>query len=82
MFQDMDQLATLTKLASQHDEWREIYLSLSKLGAIALTVPVSSVNCERDFTTMNRVRHFNIMWNERLFGYQYSLHHSSKKYIL
>ncbi|KAI4822899.1 hypothetical protein KUCAC02_008420 [Chaenocephalus aceratus] len=28
----------------------------SKLAAIGLTIPVSSVNCERDFSTLNRVK--------------------------
>ncbi|XP_062332851.1 zinc finger protein 862-like [Osmerus eperlanus] len=55
-FKDMDQLAMMTKLPSQHDEWCEIYPSLSKLAAIALMMPISSVNCERDFSTMNRVK--------------------------
>ncbi|KAG5275785.1 hypothetical protein AALO_G00124530 [Alosa alosa] len=54
--QDMDQLTILSKLASQHDKWYQIYPSLSKLAAIAFTVPISSVNCERDFSTMNRVK--------------------------
>ncbi|KAL2078835.1 hypothetical protein ACEWY4_024579 [Coilia grayii] len=54
-FKNMDQLNILKTLASQHDEWCQLYPSLSKLAAIALTVPVSSVNCERDFSTMNRV---------------------------
>lgn len=57
MFQDMDQLTIMGKVASQYDEWGQLYPSLSKLAAIVLTVPVSSVNCERDFSTMNRVRH-------------------------
>jgi len=61
MFQDMDQLTIMSKLASQHDEWCQIYPSLSKLAAIALTVPISSVNCERDFSTMNRVKHFSVL---------------------
>ncbi|KAK7172433.1 hypothetical protein R3I93_004692 [Phoxinus phoxinus] len=60
-FKDMDQLTIMSKLASQHDEWCQIYPSLSKLAAIALTVPISSVNCERDFSTMNRVRPFTVM---------------------
>ncbi|KAJ8011839.1 hypothetical protein DPEC_G00062450 [Dallia pectoralis] len=55
-FKDMDQLTIMSKLASQHDEWCQIYPSLSKLAAIALTVPISSVNCERDFSMMNRVK--------------------------
>ncbi|XP_035854098.1 zinc finger protein 862-like [Sander lucioperca] len=55
-FKDMDQLTIMSKLSSQHDEWYQIYPSLSKLAAITLTVPISSVNCERDFSTMNRVK--------------------------
>lgn len=57
VFQDMDQVTAMGKLSSQNDEWAQLYPSMSKLAAIVLTVPISSVNCERDFSTMNRVRH-------------------------
>ncbi|KAK5871515.1 hypothetical protein PBY51_004394 [Eleginops maclovinus] len=55
-FKDMDQVTTMEKLSSQNDEGAQLYPSLSQLAAIALTVPISSVNCERDFSTMNRVK--------------------------
>ncbi|KAK5866641.1 hypothetical protein PBY51_020816 [Eleginops maclovinus] len=55
-FKDMDQVTTMEKLSSQNDEWAQLYPSLSQLAAIVLTVPISSVNCERDFPTMNRVK--------------------------
>ena len=54
--QDKPQLAVLREVASQYGELGQLYPCLSKLAAIALTVPVGSVNCERDFSTMNRVR--------------------------
>ncbi|KAK0151076.1 hypothetical protein N1851_007767 [Merluccius polli] len=54
-FLDMDQLTIMGKLASQYDELGQLYPCLSQLAAIALTVPISSVNCERDFS-MNRVK--------------------------
>ncbi|XP_034059599.1 zinc finger protein 862-like [Gymnodraco acuticeps] len=43
-------------LASENDEWAELYPLLGKLSAAGLVIPVSSVNCERDFSTMNRVK--------------------------
>ena len=49
----------MRELASQYDELGQLYPCLSKLAAIALTVPVGSVNCERDFPTMNRVPGYN-----------------------
>lgn len=52
----MEQLSIMEKLAAQNEEWGQLYPCLSQLAAIALTVPVSSVNCERDFSTMKRVR--------------------------
>ncbi|KAK5859373.1 hypothetical protein PBY51_020933 [Eleginops maclovinus] len=55
-FKDMDQVTTMEKLSSQNDEWAQLYPSMSQLAAIALTVPISSVNCERDFSMMNRVK--------------------------
>ncbi|XP_058649491.1 uncharacterized protein LOC131550960 [Onychostoma macrolepis] len=51
-FKNMDQLT----ISSQYDEWRQLYPSLSQLAAIALKVPISSVNCKRDFSVMNRVK--------------------------
>lgn len=56
VFQDLDQAQIMGRLSSQNDEWAQLYPSISQLAAIALTVPISSVNCERDFSTMNRVR--------------------------
>ncbi|KAK7880350.1 hypothetical protein WMY93_033006 [Mugilogobius chulae] len=55
-FKDMDQLNVMSKLSSQNEEWGQLYPGMSQLAAIALTVPISSVNCERDFSTMNRVK--------------------------
>lgn len=40
-------------LASENDEWAEIYPNLCLLEATQLLTPVSSVNCERDFSTVN-----------------------------
>nr|XP_023853130.1 zinc finger protein 862-like [Salvelinus alpinus] len=45
----------MTKLTSQFDEWGQLYPCLSQL-AIALTLPVSYVNCERDFSAVKRVK--------------------------
>ncbi|XP_036975521.1 zinc finger protein 862-like isoform X3 [Acanthopagrus latus] len=55
-FKDKNQAEIMTLLASECDEWGQIYPLLSRLAAIALVIPVSSVNCERDFSTMNRVK--------------------------
>ncbi|KAL7373291.1 hypothetical protein ABVT39_003142 [Epinephelus coioides] len=55
-FKDKNQADILTLLASEFDEWDNIYPCLSLLASIALVIPVSSVNCERDFSTLNRVR--------------------------
>ncbi|CAL8241370.1 unnamed protein product [Gadus morhua 'NCC'] len=46
----------LTLLASEYDEWLDLYPCLSLLASIALIVPVSSVNCERDFSAVNRIK--------------------------
>lgn len=46
----------MSLLASECDEWGQIYPLLSRLAAVALVIPVSNVNCERDFSMMNRVR--------------------------
>lgn len=46
----------MSLLASEFDEWANLYPCLSLLAGIALAIPVSSVNCEHDFSTMNRVR--------------------------
>jgi len=51
----MDQQKIMEKLAAQIDEWGQLYPGLNKLAAIALSIPISSVNCERDFSTLNRV---------------------------
>ncbi|KAJ8359386.1 hypothetical protein SKAU_G00159110 [Synaphobranchus kaupii] len=40
----------------EYDELHHLYPNLSQLSAIALTVPVSSVNCERDFSIKNRMK--------------------------
>jgi hypothetical protein len=45
----------MKELTSQYDELSQLYPCLSKLAAIGLTIPLSSVNCERDFSIMNRV---------------------------
>ena len=57
LFQGMDQQQIMTRLASQIDEWGQLYPGLNKLAAIGLTIPISSVNCERDFSTLNRLIH-------------------------
>ncbi|XP_051247400.1 uncharacterized protein LOC127358382 isoform X2 [Dicentrarchus labrax] len=54
--EDENQAEIMTLLASECNEWGQIYPLLSRLAAIALVIPVSSVNCERDFSTMNRVK--------------------------
>ena len=54
-FKNKSQEELLTLLASEYDEWLDLYPCLSLLASIALIVPVSSVNCERDFSAMNRV---------------------------
>ena len=45
----------MQKLDSDFDELKLLYPNLAQLSAIALTIPVSSVYCERDFSAMNRV---------------------------
>ncbi|XP_061750011.1 uncharacterized protein LOC133549001 isoform X8 [Nerophis ophidion] len=55
-FKDKNQADILTLLASEFDEWDNVYPCLSLLAGIALVIPVSSVNCERDFSTLNRVK--------------------------
>ncbi|KAF3859022.1 hypothetical protein F7725_021421 [Dissostichus mawsoni] len=50
------QLDILSDLSSKYEEFGVLYPTISQLAAIALTVPVSSVNCERDFSTLNRVK--------------------------
>jgi len=44
----------MQELASDFDELKLLYPNMAQLSAIALTIPVSSVNCERDFSGMNR----------------------------
>ncbi|CAL8353370.1 unnamed protein product [Arctogadus glacialis] len=53
--QNKSQEELLTLLASEYDEWLDLYPCLSLLASIALIVPVSSVNCERDSSAMNRM---------------------------
>ncbi|KAK0134769.1 Zinc finger protein 862 [Merluccius polli] len=55
-FQNKSQEELLRLLASEYDEWADLYPCLSLLASIALIVPVSSVNCERDFSAMNRIK--------------------------
>ncbi|KAL7390376.1 hypothetical protein ABVT39_020024 [Epinephelus coioides] len=45
-FKDKNQADILTLLASEFDEWDNIYPCLSLLAGIALVIPVSSMNCE------------------------------------
>ncbi|XP_041924813.1 uncharacterized protein LOC121688957 isoform X2 [Alosa sapidissima] len=52
IFKNQEELLSL--LASEFDEWANLYPCLSLLASIALVIPVSSVNCERDFSTMKR----------------------------
>ncbi|RXN37536.1 zinc finger protein 862-like [Labeo rohita] len=56
IFKNKNQEELLSLLASEFDEWANLYPCLSLLASIALVIPVSSVNCERDFSTMNRVK--------------------------
>ncbi|KAK5852473.1 hypothetical protein PBY51_023938 [Eleginops maclovinus] len=51
---DNSQTEIMHILASENDEWAEIYPNLCLLASAGLVIPVSSVNCERDFSTMNR----------------------------
>lgn len=44
----------MTLPVSESNEWGQIYPLLSHLAAVAS--PVSGVNCERDFSTLKRVR--------------------------
>ncbi|KAM6934508.1 uncharacterized protein map2 [Xenentodon cancila] len=44
------------KLSGQNDEWAQLYPSMSERAAIAPSVPIASLNWERDFSTMNRVK--------------------------
>ena len=53
---EKSQAEIMQLLASENDEWAEIFPLLSQLAAAGLVIPVSSVNCERDFSTMNRVK--------------------------
>ncbi|XP_030293896.1 zinc finger protein 862-like isoform X2 [Sparus aurata] len=53
---DKSQLQLMQEMASEFEELHGQYPFLSQLSAIALTVPVSSVNCERDFSAMNRIK--------------------------
>ncbi|XP_071060695.1 uncharacterized protein [Pseudochaenichthys georgianus] len=55
-FKDKTQAEIMQLLASEKDEWAEIYPNLCLLSSVGLVIPVSSVNCERDFSTMNRVK--------------------------
>ncbi|XP_073718948.1 zinc finger protein 862 isoform X2 [Misgurnus anguillicaudatus] len=55
-FKNKTQEELLSLLASEFDEWANLYPFLSLLASIALVIPISSVNCERDFSTMNRVK--------------------------
>ncbi len=63
------QAEILQLLASEHDEWAEIYPNLSLLASAGLVIPVSTVNCERDFSTMNRVSECYLY-----FGTKYIFH--------
>ena len=57
-FKNKSQEELLTLLASVYDEWLDLYPCLSLLASIALIV--SSVNCKRHFSAMNRVSTQNI----------------------
>ncbi|KAJ8351946.1 hypothetical protein SKAU_G00234220 [Synaphobranchus kaupii] len=54
--QGKTQLAIMQELTSKYEEFGVLYPNLNQLAAIALTAPISSVNCERDFSAMNRVK--------------------------
>ncbi|KAL0964158.1 hypothetical protein UPYG_G00319990 [Umbra pygmaea] len=56
ILKDKSQLDIMTAMVSGSDELHLVYPNLSLLSAIALKIPVSSVNCERDFVEMNRIK--------------------------
>ncbi|XP_053286269.1 zinc finger protein 862 [Pleuronectes platessa] len=56
ILKDKSQLEIMKAMTSQYDELHQLYPNLSLLSAIALTIPVASVNCERDFSAMNRIK--------------------------
>ncbi|CAB1425946.1 unnamed protein product [Pleuronectes platessa] len=56
IFKDKSQLEVMQELASDFVQLKLLYPNLAQLSAIALTIPVSSVNCERDFSAMNRIK--------------------------
>ena len=41
---------------SSEDSFSSLYPSISRLASIALTLPVSTADCERGFSTMNRIK--------------------------
>ena len=62
ILRDKSQLDMMSDMASGYDLLHLLYPNLSLLSAIALTIPVSSVNCERDFSAMNRVSPLSSLW--------------------
>ncbi|KAL3056819.1 hypothetical protein OYC64_019321 [Pagothenia borchgrevinki] len=54
--QEQDTTGHIVRPSSNYEEFGVLYPTVSQLAACALTVPVSSVNCERDFSTLNRVK--------------------------
>jgi hypothetical protein len=41
---------------SGDSSFSSLYPTLSKLAAISLTLPISTADCERGFSTMNRIK--------------------------
>ncbi len=50
-----NELFVMKGLASEFNELKLLYPKLAQLSAIALTIPVSILNCNCDFSAMNRV---------------------------
>lgn len=59
------------ELASDFDELKLLHPNLALLSAIALTVPVSNANCERDFSAMNRVSILFSLFSSSLCKYKF-----------
>lgn len=54
-WKEKKQAQIIQQLASEFNEWANIYPGLSLLAAVALVFPVFSINCKREFSAMNRV---------------------------
>ena len=54
-FKEMSIEETMSTL-SAHSSFSSLYPTLSKLASIALIIPVSTADCERGFSTINRIK--------------------------